>query len=101
MVGDAARQVNPLSGGGITSGMIGASIAGRIAGEAIKMNNPDHLLTYDKAWHDRLGKRHEIYNHIKKVFLIFRMKNLIALHAPSIKFPLKRELSEKFLELRY
>jgi len=65
LVGDAARQVNPLSGGGIASGMIGGSIAGRIAGESIKLKKPDHILTYDKAWHDRLGKRHEIFNNIK------------------------------------
>lgn len=65
LVGDAAKQVNPLSGGGIASGMIGGSIAGRIAGEAIKMKKPGHILTYDKAWHDRLGKRHEIFDRIK------------------------------------
>lgn len=65
LVGDAARQVNPLSGGGIASGMIGGSIAGRIAGESIKLNKPDHILTYDKAWHDRLGKRHETFERIK------------------------------------
>ncbi|MDR3625549.1 MAG: NAD(P)/FAD-dependent oxidoreductase [Ignavibacteriaceae bacterium] len=65
LVGDAARQVNPLSGGGIASGMIGGSIAGRIAGESIKLNKPDHVLTYDKAWHDRLGKRHETFERIK------------------------------------
>lgn len=65
LVGDAARQVNPLSGGGIASGMIGGSIAGRIAGEAVKMNKPDYILTYDKAWHDRLGKRHETFERIK------------------------------------
>lgn len=66
IVGDAARQVNPLSGGGIASGMIGGSIGGRIAAGAIKMNNLDHILTYDKAWHDRLGKRHETFNRIKE-----------------------------------
>lgn len=65
LVGDAARQVNPLSGGGIASGMIGGSIAGRIAGESIKQNKPDHIMTYDKAWNDRLGKRHVIFNNIK------------------------------------
>jgi len=65
LVGDAARQVNPLSGGGIASGMIGGSIAGRIAGESIKLKKPDHILTYDKAWHNRLGKRHETFNNIK------------------------------------
>ncbi len=65
LVGDAARQVNPLSGGGIASGMIGGSIAGRIAADAIKMNKADHILTYDKAWKERLGKRHEIFDRIK------------------------------------
>lgn len=66
LAGDAARQVNPLSGGGIASGMIGGSIAGRIAAEAVKLNKLDHILSYDKAWHDRLGKRHEVFNRIKE-----------------------------------
>ncbi len=65
IAGDAARQVNPLSGGGIASGMIGGSIAGRIAGVAVKMNKPDYILNYDKAWNDRLGKRHETFEKIK------------------------------------
>ncbi len=65
LVGDAARQVNPLSGGGIASGMIGGSIAGKIAAEAVRANKPDHVLTYDKAWAGRLGKRHEIFDRIK------------------------------------
>lgn len=65
LAGDAAHQVNPLSGGGITSGMIGGSIAGKIAAEVIKLNKLDHIFSYDKAWYDRLGKKHEIYNNIK------------------------------------
>jgi digeranylgeranylglycerophospholipid reductase len=65
LVGDAARQVNPLSGSGIASGMIGGRIAGKIAAEAVKTNRLDYILTYDKAWADRLGKRHEIFDRIK------------------------------------
>jgi digeranylgeranylglycerophospholipid reductase len=65
LVGDAARQVNPLSGGGIASGMIGGKIAGIIAGEAVKTNKLSHILTYDKAWAERLGKRHETFDRIK------------------------------------
>jgi digeranylgeranylglycerophospholipid reductase len=65
LAGDAGRQVNPLSGGGIASGMIGGSIAGRIAGESVKLNKPDHILTYDNEWYERIGKRHEIYNRLK------------------------------------
>jgi digeranylgeranylglycerophospholipid reductase len=65
LAGDAGRQVNPLSGGGISTGMIGGSIAGRIAGESIKLNKPDHILSYDNEWYNRVGKRHEIYNRLK------------------------------------
>ncbi|NNJ51990.1 MAG: NAD(P)/FAD-dependent oxidoreductase [Ignavibacteriaceae bacterium] len=65
LVGDAAKQVNPLSGGGIASGMIGGKIAGTIAAEAVKMNKLDHILKYDKTWADRLGKRHETFDRIK------------------------------------
>jgi digeranylgeranylglycerophospholipid reductase len=72
LTGDAARQVNPLSGGGIASGMIGGSIAGRIAGEAIRMNKPDHIFTYDNAWHERLGKRHETFERIKNGIYNFK-----------------------------
>jgi digeranylgeranylglycerophospholipid reductase len=65
LVGDAAKQVNPLSGGGIASGMIGGKIAGTIAGEAVKMDKLNHILNYDKAWAERLGKRHETFDRIK------------------------------------
>lgn len=65
LVGDAARQVNPLSGGGIASGMIGGKLAGITAGEVIKMNKPGHVFEYEKRWRERLGKRHETFNRIK------------------------------------
>ncbi len=35
LVGDAAHQVNPVSGGGIISGMIGGMIAGQVAAETV------------------------------------------------------------------
>lgn len=65
LVGDAARQINPLSGGGIASGMIGGSIAGKVAGDAIKSNNLDDLIKYEIDWHNRLGKRHKIFDNLK------------------------------------
>lgn len=65
LVGDAARQINPLSGGGIISGMIGGSIAGQVAGEAINSNDLSIIPEYEKKWHARLGKRHEMFNRIK------------------------------------
>jgi digeranylgeranylglycerophospholipid reductase len=65
LVGDAARQVNPLSGGGIASGMIGGKIGGNIVGKAVKENNLDKILEYDQAWRNRLGKRHEMFDRLK------------------------------------
>ncbi|MCJ7553431.1 MAG: NAD(P)/FAD-dependent oxidoreductase [Ignavibacteriaceae bacterium] len=97
LVGDAARQVNPLSGGGIASGMIGGKIAGTIAGEAVKMNKLDHILTYDKAWHDRLGKRHETYNRIKEGIYNFSDDKFNSIAHSVLKIPIeKRTLGKVF-----
>lgn len=71
LAGDAARQVNPLSGGGIASGMIGGRAAGRIAAEAIVKNNLNHIFTYDKVWHNERGKMHEIFNRLKEGIYAF------------------------------
>ncbi len=65
LVGDAARMVNPLSGGGISSGIAGGLLAGEIAAKSVLNKKPDLLLTYDKVWHDRYGRNHEIFNRIK------------------------------------
>lgn len=97
LVGDAARQINPLSGGGIASGMIGGKIAGTIAGEAIKQNKPDHILTYDKAWNDRLGKRHETFNRIKEGIYNFSDDKFNSIAHSVLKIPIeKRTLGKVF-----
>ncbi len=97
LVGDAARQVNPVSGGGIVSGMIGGKIGGKIVGEAIKQNNLDHILTYDKAWADRLGKRHEIFERIKNGIYNFSDEKFNKLAHSFAKIPEKeRTLGKLF-----
>jgi len=97
LVGDAARQVNPLSGGGIASGMIGGKIAGTIAGEAIKQNKLDHILSYDKAWNDRLGKRHETFNRIKEGIYNFSDDKFNSIAHSVLKIPIeKRTLGKVF-----
>ncbi len=97
LIGDAARQVNPLSGGGIASGMIGGSIAGKIAGEAVKMNKLDHLLTYDKAWNNRLGKRHVTFNKLKEGIFNFSDDKFNSIAHTVSKLPLeKRTLGKVF-----
>jgi len=97
IVGDAARQVNPLSGGGIVSGMIGGKIGGNIAADAVKQSNLDLLLTYDKAWHDRLGKRHEIFDKIKDAIYGFSDEKFNNIAHSFIKIPIeKRTLGNLF-----
>ncbi len=97
LAGDAARQVNPLSGGGISSAMTGGSIAGRIAGESVKMNNPRHILNYEREWHERLGKKHETYERIKNGIYNFDDKkfNNIARSFSSVPYN-KRTLGRLF-----
>jgi len=97
LVGDAARQVNPLSGGGITSGMKAGLIAGKTAALSILNNDPDYIRTYEKEWHSEVGKRHEIYNRIKKGVFNLSDKQLNSIAHSVLKIPPdKRTLGRLF-----
>lgn len=63
VVGDAAGMVNPLTGGGIISGMQGGLIAGEIAAEAIKEGDlsAKNLSKYDKRCTDEIGDSFKKY----------------------------------------
>lgn len=87
LVGDAAHQVNPVSGGGIISGMIGGMMAGQVAAEAIKKNDPTHLREYEKRWHRRLGWRHEVFYTIKEAISEFSDETLNKLCEEACKLP--------------
>ena len=78
LTGDAARMVNPLSGGGIINGMIGGKLAGQIAAEAIKKENWSNkfLKTYEKRWHKRIGKDHKLSYILKEAILKLTDKTL-------------------------
>ena len=69
LVGDAAHQINPMTGGGIVAGMKGGWIAGQVAAEAIKKNDysEDCLLEYPKRMRKDFGKNHERFYKIKEV----------------------------------
>jgi digeranylgeranylglycerophospholipid reductase len=75
LAGDAARQVNPLTGGGIVSSMVAGNLAGSIAAESIKNKKPDYILTYDSTWEETLGKKHKIYNRLKEGIYNFSDEN--------------------------
>lgn len=95
LTGDAARQVNPLSGGGIGSGMIGGSICGRIAGEAVKKNNLDLIFSYEKEWYNSRGKLHLVYNRIKESIYNFDDAKFNAICASFRKVPMEKRTIRK------
>ena len=73
VVGDAAHQVNPISGGGIISGMIAGKLAGQVAAKAIQSGDVSKkaLLPYAREWHKRVGKNHSRYYRLKEALLKF------------------------------
>ncbi|HEX9615207.1 MAG TPA: FAD-dependent monooxygenase, partial [Bacteroidota bacterium] len=87
LVGDAAHQVNPTSGGGIISGMIGGMIAGQVAAEAVKKGDLAHLVEYEKRWHKRLGWRHEVFYTIKEAIADFSDETLNNIARSALKLP--------------
>jgi digeranylgeranylglycerophospholipid reductase len=68
LAGDAALQANPVSGGGIATGMTAGKLAGRIAALAVKQGDLSvHFLqTYEKEWDHACGQAQKRYYRLKK-----------------------------------
>jgi len=68
LVGDAAHQINPMTGGGIVSGMKAGWIAGQVAAEAIIKENYSvkMLNNYSDAMWKAFGKNYERLYKIKE-----------------------------------
>ena len=68
LVGDAAHQINPMTGGGIVSGMKAGWIAGQVAAEAIIKENYSvkMLNNYSDAMWKTFGKNYERFYKIKE-----------------------------------
>ncbi|RBQ22581.1 Digeranylgeranylglycerophospholipid reductase [Candidatus Methanobinarius endosymbioticus] len=66
--GDAAGQVNPLTGGGIISGMKGGMYAGKVAANAINKNDYSEkaLKEYDELIRDDIGPELDKYLKVKE-----------------------------------
>ena len=69
LVGDAAHQTNPMSGGGILNAMIAGEIAGSVAAGAIERNDVSKksLKDYPKLWKKAEGLNMERAYKIKNV----------------------------------
>lgn len=75
LVGDAARQANPLSGGGIVSGMIAGKLAGTVAAEAVRHGDfsEKFLKKYEKKWYQAEGNYHKMFYRLKEA--IYRLSD--------------------------
>ena len=71
IVGDAARQVNALTGGGIDSAMRAGDIAGEVAAKAVASGDASEkkLKEYEKRWRKQMRKKFERYLKAKEVLL--------------------------------
>jgi digeranylgeranylglycerophospholipid reductase len=59
VVGDAARMIDPLTGGGIANGCIAGKICGTVAAEAVHSGDvsKEFLQKYEKGWRARLEEK--------------------------------------------
>ena len=93
IIGDAAHQNDPVSGGGLANSMIAGQIAGEVAGQAVRNGDVSNsvLGEYETRWHEQIGRtfRHlhrlrrgilkfsdETLNNIAKLLLQTNMKEL-------------------------
>ncbi|MCK4938136.1 MAG: NAD(P)/FAD-dependent oxidoreductase [Methanosarcinales archaeon] len=70
IVGDAAGQVKPTSGGGVYMGALCAKIAGEVAAKAALSGDTSTgaLMEYDRRWREAVGRELVVGMRIHKVF---------------------------------
>ncbi|MCB2204959.1 NAD(P)/FAD-dependent oxidoreductase [bacterium] len=71
LIGDAAHQVNPMSGGGITSGMFGGKMAGEAIAKALQHDDLSLLQEYPRQWEKEIGAKHRTYHNMKSAVYKF------------------------------
>ena len=72
LVGDAARHVNPITGGGIHTALSGARIAAEVLAKAVRAGKtftPEVTSTYQDAWLAAVGdKMWQLYREKSSIF---------------------------------
>ncbi len=69
IVGDAARMVDPLSGGGIENAILSGHLAGKRTAETIKTGDIKRLRLYEKDWEKQKAKEFRFNMKIRNIFL--------------------------------
>lgn len=87
LVGDAAHQVNPMTGGGITSGMVAGKLAGEAIAAALRADDLTTLRSYEKQWRKHQGNRHRTYHRMKTAVYGFSDEALDDIAARVLQLP--------------
>lgn len=86
LVGDAARHVDPITGGGLMTAIEGGKIAGEVIGKAVEQHQFDqHILSeYETRWKEAFGRKLHRNYVVKGIMLDMEDKTLDML-ADSLK----------------
>jgi digeranylgeranylglycerophospholipid reductase len=69
VVGDAAAQAKPTSGGGLYTGIVAAKIAGKVAAEhALSPEDSNGLMPYEKRWREQLDRELSLGMSLRRLF---------------------------------
>ena len=90
LVGDAARHVDPITGGGLTHCLEGGKIAGEVISEAVKRKDfsKEFLSKYEEGWKEAFGQKIKRNYLVKELMLDMDDKtfNKLAAALEKVKF---------------
>lgn len=97
LVGDAAYQVKPLSGGGLYTGLRGADYCAEVLIDALEKGNTteERLSEYHDLWQKDIGKEISKGIWMRKIFKKFSDKNIDDLIDSLRKEKIKKIIAEK------
>jgi digeranylgeranylglycerophospholipid reductase len=78
LVGDAAHQVNPVTGGGLSNILAAGKITGEVAAEAVKAQDfsDKFLKKYRKIWMKEKGNQQKVLHKLKEIIFNYSDEKL-------------------------
>jgi digeranylgeranylglycerophospholipid reductase len=92
LVGDAAHQVNPMTGAGIITALQAGRLAGQIAGAAVRSGDVSsaRLRAFEKQWRKEEGTRQDHYYRLKNFAFGLNDSQLDSLAEIILKLPFEK-----------
>lgn len=102
LVGDAAGQAKPLSGGGLYMGLLAASVCAQAALRALARDDlsPSGLAWYEKEWRRRLGRELARARHLRRAGLGLSSRELVSI-VRALERPRVQEVAVRYADIDY